>query len=295
MNCFTANQLNLIEVLRNHNLRPIREYKNEAWYLSFSREEKTASLRVDKKKNTWHDFGDGSGRTVVDLIVKLKNYTVKEALVYLSKNTFSFHQQNTLHREIDRKEHIVSVKPIRHLALKNYLASRKIDIELAKKYCTEIHYYIYDSGVSEKNMLVKNKKKPFFAIGFKNDLGGYETRNKFFKGCLRSKAITTFENGSDTLNLFEGFLDFLSYLMLKPENEKEDFVIINSTSLVEKAIELLPKYAIVNTFFDNDSSGRKATEVIQLNTKNEFRDCSNLYNNHKDLNDFLIKLEQNNI
>lgn len=226
MNCYTANKLYLIEVLRNHNFTPIRENENEAWYLSFSRKEKTASLRVDKRKNTWHDFGDGSGRTVVDLIVKLKNYTVKEALVYLSKNTFSFHQQNTLHREIDRKEHIVSVKPIRHFALKNYLASRKIDIELAKKYCTEIHYYNYNCGVSEKDVLVKNKKKPFFAIGFKNDLGGFETRNKFFKGCLSTKAITTIKNSSNTLNLFEGFIDFLSYLMLKPENEREDFVIL---------------------------------------------------------------------
>lgn len=94
-------------------------------------------------------------------------------------------------------------------------------------------------------MLLKNKKMPFFAIGFENDVGGYETRNKFFKGCQKAKAITTIINGSNTLNLFEGFLDFLSYLMLKPENEKEDFVIINSTSLVEEAIELLPKYKMI--------------------------------------------------
>ena len=172
---------------------------------------------------------------------------------------------------------------------------RKIDVSLARKYCKELHYYVNTpklqsdiATVSQNNKVIK----PYYAIALKNDCGGYETRNKIFKNCLIVKAITTIDNGSKTLNLFEGFSDFLSYLTLIPPKTKENFIITNSTSIVKDTIELLPKYDLVKTFFDNDSSGIKATKLIQENCKKGFINESLKFKNHKDVNDYLISLRR---
>ncbi|MCI5167144.1 MAG: hypothetical protein D3903_13875 [Candidatus Electrothrix sp. GM3_4] len=95
------------------------------------------------------------------------------------------------------------IKSLSFFPLISYLSERKIDIPTAKKYLVEIHYSLED--------------KNYFTIGFKNDSDGYETRNSIFKGCLLKKDITTIqgEKDSKTVFLFEGFLDFLSYLTLK--------------------------------------------------------------------------------
>ncbi len=48
-------------------------------------------------------------------------------------------------------------------------------------------------------------------MGFKNNFGGFELRNKYFKGSSSPKEITLISNNSpDRLNVFEGFMDFLS-------------------------------------------------------------------------------------
>ena len=52
------------------------------------------------------------------------------------------------------------------------------------------------------------------AIGFKNDSGGYELRNPYFKGSSSPKDITTFNNGAKEATVFEGFIDFLSFMAI---------------------------------------------------------------------------------
>lgn len=295
MNCKQAKQISLILILQEIGAVIKKITDREIWYLSPFRDEDKASFKYDIEKNIWFDHGSGKGGNVLDFVMSYYRCDLREALSLLSKESysFSFHQQMALISDGSHKEQIVSVGVIKHLALKSYLESRGIDVDLAKKYCKEIHYFNdNDNPTSQNDLLLKEKRKPFFAIGFENDLGGYETRNKFFKGCLKTKAITTIKNGSETLNLFEGFLDFLSYLILFPEKENEDFVITNSTSLVEKTIDLLPNYKHVKTFFDNDSSGRSSSEVIKANVKNKFENCSSQYKNHKDLNNYLISIKK---
>ncbi len=94
---------------------------------------------------------------------------------------------------------ITTVTSLSGPALIDYLKELKIDIELAKLYCKEVKYSVND--------------KPYYAIGFGNDIGGYVLRSKHFKGCT-SNAITHLKNGSGNCLLFEGFMDFLSYLTL---------------------------------------------------------------------------------
>src|SRR5690554_3880056 len=84
----------------------IRTYSSDLWYKSPFRKEKTASFKVDSKKNLYYDFGEGKGGNVFDLIMQLKDYNFKEALHFLRNefDSFSFHQpkQDLINREIKK-------------------------------------------------------------------------------------------------------------------------------------------------------------------------------------------------
>jgi hypothetical protein len=108
----------------------------------------------------------------------------------------------------------------------DYLKERSINTDIAKRYCSEIHY-----SIAGKN---------YFAIGFPNDAGGGELRNWNFKGSISPKNITTYNNASDTVMVFEGFMDFLSYLSLKDNPSPTiDTAVLNSTANLFKAIPFL--------------------------------------------------------
>ena len=96
---------------------------------------------------------------------------------------------------------ILSDAPLHHPVLIGYLASCGIAQRIAAGYCREVRYEV--------------NGRAFFAVGFRNDAGGWELRSERFKGGSSPKHITTLDNGSDMAMAFEGFIDFLSYLSLK--------------------------------------------------------------------------------
>lgn len=173
-----------------------------------------------------------------------------------------------------------------------YLQGRGINIELAKRECKELHF--------------TNNGRPFFAIGFPNMAGGYEVRNSFFKGCIAPKDITHIRQQGEPREkclVFEGFMDYLSFLTLRmkncptmPDLDRQDYVILNSTVNVPKAIDVLYPYERIHCMLDNDETGYKATRAIELEYSYHVRDFSHNYRGYSDLNDYLCgrKQEQKN-
>ncbi|WP_418664569.1 toprim domain-containing protein, partial [Alistipes ihumii] len=151
---------------------------------------------------------------------------------------------------------------------------RGIDPAIARTYCREVRYTI--GG------------KEYFAIGFRNDAGGWELRNPRFKGSSTPKNITTLDNGSDTTMVFEGFIDFLSYLSLKANPTPAiDATVLNSVTNLQKAVPFLSHHRVVHAFLDNDDAGRKALARLEESLPStEVIDQSVFYRNHKDLNDY---------
>ncbi|MCQ4762283.1 toprim domain-containing protein, partial [Alistipes onderdonkii] len=94
--------------------------------------------------------------------------------------------------------------------------------------------------------------KPYFAIGFPNVAGGFEVRNRFFKGCVAPKDISHILQQGEAREkclVFEGMMDYLSFLTLRkrncsilPDLDRQDYVILNSTANVSKAIDVLHGY-----------------------------------------------------
>lgn len=274
MNCKQANiQISIRRVLESFSLFPSKDNSKVAFYFAFDREEITPSLFVNFIKNVAFDFGTGKKYDVVSLIQGIKQCSVSQALEYLSQFDFSFQQQICDITKNESKYEILSISEVKHNALIQYLKERRIEnnIHLLK----EIHYKI------------SNKK--YFGIGFKNDANGYEVRNKYSKICIGREDITTIKNNSNCLRIFEGFMDYLSFKQMEKSLKKapSDYVILNSVTMIFKLEKIIKSYEKIELYFDNDEAGNRATnEVKQLNPYVE--DNRILYQNYKDLNDFII-------
>ena len=137
-----------------------------------------------------------------------------------------------------------------------------------------------------------NRKK-YFGIGFFNNSGGVEIRNKYSKICLGKKDVTLIKNElniSNEIVIFEGFFDYLTYKNLeKKENSNCDYLIFNSTAMFFKVEEILKVYDKIFLFLDNDTNGKSVKAKFQ-NQYNNVEDCSLIYQKFKDLNLSLIHI-----
>ena len=294
-----ANKISIKAYLASKGIYPVKDHGYYGMYRSPFREDNAASLKVDYNKNLWIDFGSNDGGTMIDLVMRINNYSLNEAMqelnlynttsVNLHNNTtaqqqsqsFSFHGNNS-NKNIPAIT-IQKILPITHKVLVDYLSERKISLDIAKQYCSEIHY--------------SANGKSFFAIGFPNDSKGWILRSEPFKGCT-SMEVTTY-NGANRTNspkesclVFEGFTDFLSYLTLKNTlAPQEDVIVLNSLSNLPKAMDKLKSYKEVHTYLDNDDPGKKATLTIKQ-THPAVINQSAKYADYKDLNEYLVSTRQ---
>ena len=81
-----------------------------------------------------------------------------------------------------------------------------------------------------------------------------------------------------------------------PRLNRQDYVILNSTVNVPKAIDVLYPYERIHCMLDNDKAGYEATRAIELEYSYRVRDFSDNYRGYSDLNDYLCgrKQEQKN-
>jgi hypothetical protein len=130
--------------------------------------------------------------------------------------------------------------------------------------------------------------RKYFALAFANDCGGYELRNKYYKGSSSPKGITTIASPDTArVNVFEGFFDFLSALEhFGVDKPACTTLILNSLNFLPDLMPTLAEYEQVNVFFDRDRAGIEATaQVLQLG---KAQDKSGTYAGYKDFNQFLI-------
>ncbi|MDM1413264.1 toprim domain-containing protein [Myroides odoratimimus] len=277
MTCNEAKKISLASILEKIGTKKVKQTNREAWYLSPFRNETTASFKIDLLKNLWYDHGEGKGGNVLDFVMRYYKCELKEALQILDDESFSFHQPTFQDDSIEKEKNyeIRAIKPLTNTQLINYIQSRGISLKMAKKYSVELHYSLND--------------KKYFGIGFKNVLEGIEIRNRYFKGCLGTKSITLIENNCNQVILFEGWIDFLSLLILYPKIENRfNYIILNSTSQKETVPELDSNYERIYLCFDNDNTGNETTIYFQKKYENHTKDIRYLFKNHKDVNDYLI-------
>lgn len=277
LQCNTARDISIIDFLKRAGLYPVRENQNSAWYLSPIRKETEASFKVSKVLNRWYDHGLGKGGNIIDLVIEMNNNcSVKEALTILGKNTpsFSFQQQNSFAAvKPESRIQIDKVMPIRHPALLNYLKRRNISIDVALNYAQQVYYRLDGAR--------------YFAIGMENVSGGWELRNPYYKNSVSPKDYSLISTSKPILSVTEGMFDLFSLLTLYPLlPQKSDLLVLNSVSFVNRIQEVALRYSKVCLYLDNDLAGRRTTKQL-LKDLPKSVDMSALYENKKDLNQFL--------
>ena len=253
------------------------------WYCSPLRSELTPSFKVNAERNQWYDFGTGDHGDIIDLVCALQHCPTAEAMRQLATlkgvrlaPSFSFGGITPVRPQAPSME-LISVQAVKHPKLLLYLTERGLQRSDISPFLSEVYY--------------KVSEKYFFALGFPNDAGGWELRNPYFKGCFAPKAITTIKGtGSHKLQLFEGFMDFLSWRKLHPEGQ-DDSIILNSLTLLPKLIPTLHPYPIIESLLDNDEAGNQATKQL-FDAGLPVKDMRACYAPYKDINEYLILAEQ---
>ncbi|WP_315403538.1 CHC2 zinc finger domain-containing protein [Hoylesella saccharolytica] len=268
-------QIAITDYLQQQGYAPARVHGIHYWYCSPLRNERTPSFKVNTERNQWYDFGTGEHGDIIDLVCALHRCTISEAIGLLSGAKQVAHQEFSFggERKIsERKLEILSAQPLSNSYLLRYLAARAIPLPVASAYCSEV--------------LFQNMKRTYYAIGFANDAMGWEIRNMYFKGCIAPKAVTTIKRGTDCLQIFEGFMDFLSWQTLNPSSTC-DTIVFNSLTLLPRIQEKIKSYKQVESFLDNDDTGRKSFEVLKHFCPSII-DGSVRYRTYKDLNEWLV-------
>lgn len=272
-------QMSIVNYLQQAGYEPARNKGNAYWYCSPLRLERSPSFKVNIERNQWYDFGSGEYGDIIDLVCALHRCQTAEAICLLNdtqpapSKPFSFGGSQA--NETPALE-VVEALPLRHPKLRQYLASRCVDLTLAESYSSEVHYRLGE--------------RSYFAIGFPNDIGGWELRTPYIKGCIAPKAISSLRQGAKTVQVFEGFIDFLSWRTLHPE-ETSDSIVLNSLVLLPRVIPQLATYSSVECFLDNDEAGKRALLAIR-EAGIDAKDRSEVYASHKDLNEWLVSMKQ---
>lgn len=285
-----AKQVRIVDFLAQLGYHAHYVKSEQYWYLSPLRTECTPSFKVNDRLNEWYDFAEATGGDLVELCKYLcGTESVSEALAYIERNAggtslLKIRMPTAPPRPIEADMKDLIVVPLRHHALLSYLHSRMIDADIGRMFCREVHYEL--------------RQRRYFALAFGNISGGYEVRNAYYKGCIKKKDISLIghlRNGiQNRVCVFEGFMDFLSYLTLKQAGDDAicidapcDFLVMNSVSNLNKTLEHLQRYAHIHCYLDNDLAGQKTVETIAGMYDRHVSDEAGRYAGYKDLNDYL--------
>jgi len=248
-------QVGLVDLLARLGYRSVRASGKELFYLSMLRDnDTTPSFCVNSSLNVWYDHGTGCGGSVIDfglafwpgipfrqMLAKLWETADKDP-ADLPKMARPRRIQKLPHYSVETVKAIGNTK-----AINNYLLHRGI-FEAATGLLKEVHYQVEVSP---------GETKSFFAAGHQNELGGWEVRNKFFKGCLGKKALTLIKTDERLLCVFEGYFDFLSWKHEHPKNDAS-ILVLNTLTLIQAGIKVATYYPKIEIFFDHDKAGTAA-------------------------------------
>ena len=292
MNIEHAKTIPLQTVLERMGATLSRQNDREAWYCSPLRQERTASLHVHLGKNIWYDFGEGKGGDGITLVCAYlaasgEGAKVVDALRWLGNMTGNLPpiikpKGFSCHFEPDKGWLLKTAKPVEHLALVRYLELRGIPLPLAKRHLQQVYAKNLQTG------------RGIFALGLRNEEGGYELRNPFFKGSIAPKTIS-FIRGPvpkpDSIHVFEGFMDFLSAAADCPDEQLDgDAIVLNSVSNLADAVPYIKGYGYqtLYSWMDNDPAGDKARLALYKLARDEagllHQPKNDLYAPHEDVN-----------
>ncbi len=286
--------ISIVDIMRH--LGKDVEHRGNMYHSPF-REDDTPSFSIKESTNEWYDFGTGEGGGLIAFVCKIANCERKDAYDWLAsyKNLIPESNYTPLPRkERQDKESQIAIdstsSTFTRTALIKYAEERCVPRNILEKYCEEVFYHI------------KSKPdKQYFAIGFRNNSGGYALRSSYAKISTGNAATTFGPDGKRSLGIsgkkayvFEGFFDFMSYLAYSGlETPGHDCCVLNSVTNLDSVLNGICEHDTIACFTDNDKAGRetmeKIIETVGLHSPSaKVYDMASLYDGHKDINEKIL-------
>lgn len=268
-------QQDMVDYLAHLGHHPAKIRGNQYWYICPFQGERTPSFKINRRLNRWYHFAMGKGGSIIDFGIQYFNCSIAEFLqrfdlLHISDIPPIVKKQNA---DIAPEFPVVvrSVIQLLSLSLLSYMKERGISIATAKRFCKQVNFSI--------------GSKDYYAIGFENDKGGFELRNRLMKISSAPKSTTLIGNDTESLLIFEGFMDLLAYVEYQgpDEYDKHDYLVLNSTAFIETAVLIAGTYRTGCHYFDHDPTGDKCRSRF-AEYRPEFADGSSLYRGFNDLN-----------
>jgi hypothetical protein len=260
------------------------EYKRGGkyyYYSPFRSDDSVPSFCVTPSKGIFKDFGGGTkAGDVIDLVRRISALKQKEmshidaitTLVNGNFNKFAYTPDDKEEISIKYKKHISNRRLIDYIQ-----RERLLDISIVSRFCSEVGFSF-------------GRDRVYTGLGIENKKGGYEIRNWWFKGGTSPKYYT--EIGEGQCFVFEGFLNFLSWLQYLGLDEADGKVIILNSIENWKYIKWQDEEGYL--FLDNDEPGDKTTaEILKLNPS--LVDHRNMYSGYNDMNDMIVQQKNNRV
>lgn len=284
MNCTEIKQLfSIVTYLEMKGYSPIKISGSGCWYHSPFTNDRHASFQVSKDGKKFHDWShEGKYGTIIDLSMQFCNtnnvrIAIQDIVNTIGGNTPLLgisHASKVADEHTKSPIKVIEDRPVSSKLLMGYAYGRgRITREILCEYCREIRY--------------ENAGRRYYALGFRNNIGGYELRSSCFKGSTAPKSVTTINDMADcTYLVFEGFFDFLSAVHMNWFRPNEmNAVVLNSTANTKQSFNELKNARRIVCLLDNDTPGREATALILQQFPNA-EDKSFLFLPAKDLNEY---------
>lgn len=250
--------ISIVDYLSKSGHKPVnRTGKWISFYSPFSKEG-NASFKVNTATNKFVDYHAGLKGDIIDLVCHVEHVSFAQACNILSES-----KGLKIEKYDPEKKHVpgIIIERVDDISrqdlIKYFVSERKVATSVLLRYCRQVTFSF---------PLGKYPERKYVAVGFPTSMGSWELRNKKQKVCGYPKSFTKINGVSEdkgTVNLFEGFMDFLSALtyfrVLEPQH---DTYVLNGVGQINLIKPFLDGKN-VNNFVDNDKAGDKVFEALR--------------------------------
>ena len=171
---------------------------------------------------------------------------------------------------------IIQTHPIQSFALTHYLWERRIPLNVAQRYCVEAQYLI--------------GQKTYYALGFRNDAGGYHLANRYHEYNTQPQGLTHIRNASPDIAIFTHPLPLMTLASLLHYSGQalSNLLILPDIAFLDAAQPILSSHRKIHLFPDHTTTGR---QILQsLSSYPSHTDHSQLYHGYKNLNQWACQI-----
>jgi hypothetical protein len=259
-------KISIVDFLQRLGYSPVRRSGHETFFRSMIRDgDSDPSFAVNHRTNLWYDHGLGEGGSIIDLAMRIyRTDSIPEAI---SSIRDLYGGGTNLHLPILQRDKqppppknvVTAVKPLEaRPVLLEYLRSRGVleqAIQLGRLHAVEFDR-IGEDG----------ERKHLYGVGWQNNSGGWEVRNRYGKNSIKPKDFLHIESESHKVHIFEGMMDYLSALKEYPEIARDHTFLLNGLGMAERVINRLKEMNSVrdiSLYLDHGTGGYRFRDVFK--------------------------------